>query len=243
MEEVLAVGDSNFQRKCINEFEKYRKNGKTVILVTHDIQTVIEYCDSAMLLDNGRIISVGAPQKVSMEYQEINMISDNEKLKENNANLNFATRDNVYGNNKASLYDCKIFDNKGIETLVLESGKDFQIKLLAKFNESSSDISFNVTFRDNSGKNRLVFHSLYSRNSIKIKEIKKGKNVEVIFKGDMLLTPGGYNLYIDVCENVQYPKYDVLFAKENILSVDVFSNNILCEPINYNHSTEVKILN
>jgi len=78
MDEVLAVGDTNFQSKCMEEFNKYKDQGKTVILVTHDIGTVQRYCDRAMLLRNGKIEMIGDPQKVGSKYIYQNM-SDEEK--------------------------------------------------------------------------------------------------------------------------------------------------------------------
>jgi len=78
MDEVLAVGDTNFQSKCLEEFNKYRDMGKTVVLVTHDIATVQRYCDRAMLLRNGKIEMVGDPEKVGNKYVYQNM-SDEEK--------------------------------------------------------------------------------------------------------------------------------------------------------------------
>jgi ABC-type polysaccharide/polyol phosphate transport system ATPase subunit len=78
MDEVLAVGDSNFQSKCLREFAKYKEQGKTVILVTHDIGTVQRYCDRAMLLRNGEIAMIGSAEEVGNEYIYQNM-SDEEK--------------------------------------------------------------------------------------------------------------------------------------------------------------------
>jgi len=73
MDEVLAVGDSNFQAKCIKEFEKYRDMGKTVILVSHDIDVVSEYCNRAMLLRNGKIQKIGDTKEVVEEYKRQNL--------------------------------------------------------------------------------------------------------------------------------------------------------------------------
>jgi ABC-2 type transport system ATP-binding protein len=78
MDEVLAVGDSNFQSKCLREFAKYKEQGKTVILVTHDIGTVQRYCDRAMLLRNGEVVKIGSAEEVGNEYIYQNM-SDEEK--------------------------------------------------------------------------------------------------------------------------------------------------------------------
>ena len=78
MDEVLAVGDTNFQQKCLEEFSRYRDLGKTVILVTHDIGTVQRYCDRAMLLRNGKIEAIGNSEQVGSKYVE-QSISDEEK--------------------------------------------------------------------------------------------------------------------------------------------------------------------
>ena len=78
MDEVLAVGDSNFQAKCLREFARYKEMGKTVILVTHDIGTVQRYCDRAMLLRAGEVVMIGSAEAVGNEYIYQNM-SDEEK--------------------------------------------------------------------------------------------------------------------------------------------------------------------
>ena len=78
MDEVLAVGDANFQNKCIEEFNKYRSEGKTIVLVTHDIDVVQRYCDRAILLRDGVISKIGKPEDVGNEYTHQNM-SDEEK--------------------------------------------------------------------------------------------------------------------------------------------------------------------
>lgn len=68
MDEVLAVGDTVFQKKCIDEFEKYKALGRTVVLVTHDIEIVRKYCDRAMLLKGGEIAKMGDVNEVCDEY-------------------------------------------------------------------------------------------------------------------------------------------------------------------------------
>ena len=76
MDEVLAVGDTNFQTKCIREFNKYKKSGKTVILVSHDLNSIERYCDRVLLLESGRIIALDNPEVVINQYK-IENINDN----------------------------------------------------------------------------------------------------------------------------------------------------------------------
>src|SRR5207253_7614172 len=64
IDEVLAVGDEAFQRKCLDIFEQYKSSGQTVVLVTHDMDTVRKYCNRAMLIDAGKVIDMGDPRVV-----------------------------------------------------------------------------------------------------------------------------------------------------------------------------------
>ena len=73
LDEVLAVGDEAFQRKCENYFRQLRKQKKTVILVTHSMDNVRKYCSRAMLIRDGEIISCGSPDDVANEYSIENL--------------------------------------------------------------------------------------------------------------------------------------------------------------------------
>ncbi len=87
-DEVLAVGDEAFQRKCLGIFEEYKANGQTVILVTHDMGTVRQYCNRAALLSKGEMIKVGDPNEVATAYSELNGESINKNIEEQNTQAN-----------------------------------------------------------------------------------------------------------------------------------------------------------
>lgn len=72
LDEVLAVGDAAFQKKCLAVFEKYKAEKQTVILVTHDMSIVEKYCDKAILLDKGVIVRSGEPRVVAHLYSDMN---------------------------------------------------------------------------------------------------------------------------------------------------------------------------
>jgi ABC-2 type transport system ATP-binding protein len=80
MDEVLAVGDANFQMKCLEEFTHYKEMGKTVILVSHDINTVERYCDRAMLIRNGKIEKLGGTKEVADLYRYQNLSDEERRL-------------------------------------------------------------------------------------------------------------------------------------------------------------------
>ena len=73
LDEVLAVGDSEFQQKCEDVFTTMRNQGRTIVLVTHSMPTINAFCDRAMLLHEGRIDTIGSPIEVSNRYLEVNM--------------------------------------------------------------------------------------------------------------------------------------------------------------------------
>jgi ABC-type Fe3+/spermidine/putrescine transport system ATPase subunit len=71
VDEVLAVGDADFQRKCFEFFRQLKKNKKTVIFVTHDMNAVREYCDEAMLIDSSQVKFAGPAEDVAKEYSRL----------------------------------------------------------------------------------------------------------------------------------------------------------------------------
>jgi ABC-type polysaccharide/polyol phosphate transport system ATPase subunit len=72
IDEVLAVGDAAFQQKCFNEFRRLRDEGRTIVLVTHDMVTIERFCHRAMLLEYGRMTALGDPADVGARYMELN---------------------------------------------------------------------------------------------------------------------------------------------------------------------------
>lgn len=78
LDEVLAVGDEAFQRKCYNYFAKLKKEKKTVILVTHDMESVQRFCNKAILINKGKIELSGSAPKVAQLYRDLNDSSANE---------------------------------------------------------------------------------------------------------------------------------------------------------------------
>jgi ABC-type polysaccharide/polyol phosphate transport system ATPase subunit len=71
MDEILAVGDSQFQKKCFERLERFRSRGKTMLLVTHSVDQVVKNCDRAIVLSHGSIVFDGAPEEAADRYNEV----------------------------------------------------------------------------------------------------------------------------------------------------------------------------
>lgn len=69
VDEVLAVGDIDFQRKCYDSFENFKKNGRTILFVNHDLDTVERFCDRVILLEKGEIVNKGSSSDIVKSYK------------------------------------------------------------------------------------------------------------------------------------------------------------------------------
>jgi ABC-2 type transport system ATP-binding protein len=68
LDEVLAVGDADFQQKCLDYFSLLKKNKQTVILVSHDIESIKKFCNKVLWIDKGRVKKIGNAKEVSEYY-------------------------------------------------------------------------------------------------------------------------------------------------------------------------------
>jgi len=86
-DEVLAVGDEAFQRKCMAVFREYKKNKQTVVLVTHSMENVTTLCNRALMLEDGKIVTIGDVKKVAEAYQKSNIPANSTADKSPGQNL------------------------------------------------------------------------------------------------------------------------------------------------------------
>ena len=189
MDEVLAVGDANFQAKCLREFARYKEMGKTVILVTHDIATVQRYCDRAMLLRAGEVAMLGSAEEVGNEYIYQNM-SDEEKriIKEQEQAKIKAEKDIVRAQMESEKLRGKAL---GEEKAHLEAEKQRQAEEQKRLEEERKNKIAEITgveFLDKDGKVKNTFETGEAMNikiSYKLLRAKKGKvNVGLSIAGE-----------------------------------------------------------
>ena len=72
VDEVLAVGDAAFQQKCFDEFDRLKNENRTMLYVTHDMASVERFCDRGLVLERGRLVDEGEPERITKTYNEIN---------------------------------------------------------------------------------------------------------------------------------------------------------------------------
>ena len=87
LDEVLAVGDASFQQKCYEKFEEIINEGRSVVLVTHDMSAVLRFCDRAAYIEKGVIEMIGRPNEIADKYLEQNLDKDINKTKDSDKKL------------------------------------------------------------------------------------------------------------------------------------------------------------
>jgi ABC-2 type transport system ATP-binding protein len=149
IDEVLAVGDAAFQQKCYDEFERIRQEGKTVLLVTHDMASVRRFCDRALLLEHGKIVAIGDPERVGNRYLELNFSEDARSAQQDRApeaapeELASGQGDRV-GDGRAEILDAWFETPEGQRTEALQSGRAAVFGMRVRFQERVEDPLFSV---------------------------------------------------------------------------------------------------
>ena len=143
IDEVLAVGDASFQQKCFDEFARIRREGRTVLLVTHDMGNVQRFCDRAMLLERGTVVELGAPDRVASRYLELNF---------NRAMSRPPARTPMRALRRPPrIVEAWFEDDAGVRAKTVPGGGKMAICCRARFKEGVEDPLFGVVLADDRG--------------------------------------------------------------------------------------------
>lgn len=215
MDEVLAVGDSNFQSKCLAEFNKYREQGKTVILVTHDISVVQRYCDRAMLLRSGQVVKIGDSEEVTSEYMNQNINDEDKRIDQNESS------ENAVGNKSrlAGLIKAETFDGNGKRKSTFKSGDNMIIRVYFDQKKQVDDINFGIALVNQENVTLLGISTVIDK--LNVKEAAKNGFFEVEFK-DIPFRESSFHINAAIFGNNHAKVYDY---KTKLGTFRVFSTN------------------
>ena len=133
VDEVLAVGDESFQAKCLGRIRSFQAEGRTIVLVTHALDTVRQVCDRAVMLDHGELYAKGAPLDVVRELRYVLLRKDPRFVPEE-------------GTKEVELAGVELIRDDGSIERPVRVGEDVTIQIDAKANQSVTDLmaSFQV---------------------------------------------------------------------------------------------------
>lgn len=157
IDEVLAVGDENFQKKCINKMEELIKTKKTIVFISHNLNHVARICKKVIYLDYGKIKSLDDNSKsISLYLNSLNKQTMDSSVQ----NISNQTIKNRWGNGQARTIDIWTEDSMGNKTTVLKVYQPITIKVRVKFFDSMKDPVFGIVIRDNNLKDIFFTNTL-----------------------------------------------------------------------------------
>lgn len=266
VDEALSVGDVFFQAKCYRRMEEIRKNGTTILMVTHDMGAIIKYCDRVVVLNKGAFIAQGEPGKMVDLYKKIlaNQMDqlEDELVELNSEEMSDFSGDSAagqkrkaeahsglmkekltinpakteYGDGRAEIVDFGLFDERGNLTNLLLKGEMFTIKERIHFNTSLDTPIFTYTIKDKRGADLTGTNTMYE--AADVKPVKNGDEYEVEFSQKMTLQGGEYLLSMS-CTGFENGEHVVYHRLYDIANITVISNKNTVGV--YDMESEVKV--
>ena len=246
VDEALSVGDVFFQAKCYHKFEEFKKRGKTILFVSHDLSSISKYCDRAVLLNQGVLLGEGTPKKMIDIYKQVlvgqyplptgegeNLLDDDQirqaaadadkkaddKIKKDDSAKKTAAENPdtlEYGDGAATITNYFVTDNTGKETNSIIKGTDFTVHMRVKFNRDIAAPIFALTFKNIMGIEITGTNSMVEKAFLE--PVKSGEEKDVTFTQNMSLQGGEYLLSFGVTgfEQNDFTVYHRLYDALNV---------------------------
>ncbi len=200
VDEALSVGDIYFQSKCYRKFEEFKKAGRTILFVTHDMNSMLKYCDRAMVLDHGKKLGEGTAKEmvdlykrtvagaIGARLENIYPTEANDARWRDQVVVNEAALD--YGDGRLKIIDFGIFDGSGSPTQSIIKGRDFVVKMRVSIDDHLADPIFAMTIKDVKGNELTGTNSKLEM--LDPGPVLPGMEFAVSFQAPMLLQGGQY---------------------------------------------------
>jgi ABC-2 type transport system ATP-binding protein len=184
IDEVLAVGDAAFQQKCADAFREMKAKGKTIVLVTHEMSAVEEYCHRSMLIDRGKIRRVGDPTEVGRDYLR----------------LNFEQESSVEGtaDEEVRVLDVWVEDDSGERAATVEHGKPIVLRVALEAAAPISGLGVGFIVANVDGVAVFEFGGGVTDGEGALRPISPGERVEVRCTLENPLAEGRYFVHCGV---------------------------------------------
>lgn len=243
VDEALAVGDVFFQAKCYRKFDEFKKKGKTILFVSHDLSSIVKYCDRVVLLNKGTKLGEGKAKEMIDVYKQVLVgqydENENKEATETTANIDGGANEELleYGSRKAEITECYITDNKGKRTNALIKGESFTIHMKASFAERVQAPIFAFTIKNARGTEITGTNTMFEKAFMEA--VDKGVIKEVTFSQKMDLQGGDYLLSLGLTgyEGSDFTVYHRLY---DAVSISVISDKDTVGFYDMNSKVEVK---
>ena len=151
VDEVLAVGDVAFQRKCLQSIQQFQAQGRTLILVSHDLGAIQRICKQAIWIGDGEIKAQGAPTDVVMEYLHYHGTAGREQIRMNKQSSADPGQTHRWGTGKIRITNVELVDGDGQKRTVFHSGAPLIVRLHYETREPIEDPVFGLAIYHQDG--------------------------------------------------------------------------------------------
>lgn len=186
VDEVIAVGDEEFQRKCLDYLFRLRNKGSTIIMVSHSMGSVENMCDTALWLDQGRVQAMGRPGKVVRRY--LDRVNRDEAERRAPASDAPAVDKNRSGSGEARITDLKVLSVDGQVGDLAISGEPVTFRLAYQASQDLDGVDFGLGFVHEAG---TMVGGPNSR-AVGPYRLNQGRGTIEFHVDDLLLEPGNY---------------------------------------------------
>ena len=238
IDEILAVGDEKFQRKCYNRLEEFRQQGGTVLLVSHDTTAVSQICDQVLLVDEGSIVSRGEPKAVIDAYHKLLYDAENhhfvalnqpKKEKPEKRRLERSPQETAKLDAQAVMENIRITGEAGEEECYLfKAGEAATIWFDVVFSSTFPQLTAGIRIRTIQGVE--VYGTSTSYDS-PVENVRAGDRLRFGFKLHLDLCPGAYSVNCAIAERLGKHDMKYLDKRTDVLLFKVTAQGALATGI------------
>lgn len=230
LDEVLAVGDEAFQKKCNDYFFDAKRHGKTIILVTHDMSAVRQFCNRAIFINNGKIEAEGDPNVVANKYSGLFRKEYIERLKKETGKTEAELRLKLNSGVQVAKVEVKQMTNgKWQASPLVVFRKPYQIIVKIKSDKAWRKVAVRTFIVDKAGRKIHVLSNRLLGN--KEGGLKKGDNI-IAFEVENVLGAGDYHINAMVHNDGE--------TKEELLYIeDVARFTVIDQDVTKYHATSL----
>lgn len=194
VDEALAVGDVFFQAKCYRKFDEFKKEGRTVIFVSHDLSSISKYCDRVICLNQGVKLGEGSPKEMIDIYKQVlvgqyNADEHTDRIARNQEKDD-GTKPLDYGSGKARIVYTDIIDDKGLKNSSIMKGTECEIRMRVEFYEDIKAPIFAFTIKNKYGVEITGTNTMFEK--AVLEPVQKGDVKTISFRQRIDLQGGEY---------------------------------------------------
>ena len=258
VDEALSVGDVFFQAKCYRKFEEFKKKGKTILFVSHDLSAISKYCDRAILLNQGVKLGEGSPKDMIDAYKQVlvgqyetpkagvdvpdltadgdvRAALDKQKNKQEAARMGVNPETLEYGTKQAEIVSYYITDKNDVQTTAILKGDEFTMHMKVKIDLPAPIFAFSI--KNIKGVEITGTNTMFEKTFLE--SVKAGQVLEITFRQKMRLQGGDYLISLGVT-GYEKDTFKVYHRLYDVLNITVVSDKDTVGYFDMESQVEVK---